>query len=196
MKNKKQKSVLQKKIEGKINYRKRKLKLKRDEFEKFTNNNPDKRLKVKAWREMDSGVKKGKIYKYTRIYSAILNEATKINTNIADLSLKLKRFKKQKELNIALKKGERREFIGSAWDTRDIDNAVLNDQNIKSVNGINTRKDKDDVVYLINQLKLKMSSKDQLVLVYDKLGISKLFIADNDYLDEIETNKRKDKKKK
>lgn len=189
-------SVSQKKIQGKINYQKTKLRKKRKEFEQFLNDNKDKRLKIKSWRTIDGSIKEGKSYKHSRIYSGILNEATKINTVIFKLNIKLNRFKSIKELNTPLKKGERREVLGKVWETREIENAIFNDQNIKTVNGINLKTDKDDVLYLLNKLKTKMNAYQNLVLIYDRSGFSKLFIMTDENLNKIEGEHKTKKKRK
>ena len=183
----KKKSKAELKIFYKIVYQRRKaLKIKRDieilqaflsEFKA-----PKTRLKIEAARNADGYIKEGKKYKHKSLMNAILNEGTKVQTELFKLQNQISKFRKVKSVTQTDKKikGERsRRFVGFAWDNENIDNLIYKNQNVNTINGINIKKDKDKIDALINSFKLKMTSTFFMVLFIDTNGNGRLIITED-----------------
>ncbi len=217
----KTKSKTQKTFENKIKYQQLKLNAIRKELSDLTLNLRDKKnlagefqdenTKLIALRDIDTYIKKGEAKKFKTIYAGVLNEGTKISTEIFHLQKKLDRFKKEKARPVdkwlgELPKGEgyyrmglksRSSVFAKAWDAVDIENATLNNPELTHINGISKNKDKDKILDYLNDLKLKMASEQTLLLVYGNDGNGMLFIIEAKDIEKLEgKNKTKSKNKR
>lgn len=218
----KTKSKTQKTLENKIKYQQLKLNAIRKELSDLTLNLRDKKnlagefldenTKLIALRDIDTYIKKGESKKFKTIYAGVLNEGTKISTEIFHLQKKLDRFKKEKARPVDkwlnLKPDELGEYyrrtlksrsnlFARAWDAVDIENATLNNPELTHINGMSKAKDKDKILDYLNDLKLKMASEQTLLLVYGNDENGLLFILEASDIEKLEgKNKTKPKNKK
>jgi hypothetical protein len=212
------KSKTQKTLENKIKYQQLKLNEIRKELSDLTFNLrerknlagefQDENTKLIALRDIDTFIKKGDQRKFKTIYAGVLNEGTKISTEIFQLQKKLQRFKDDQKRPVdkwlgKLPEGEgyfrmglksRSSVYAKAWDAVDIENATLNNPELTHVNGISKAKDKDKILDYLNDLKLKMASEQTLLLVYGNDGNGLLFIIEASDIEKLEGNKNKKKK--
>jgi len=175
------------KLKGKIKYQKTKLREVKKELENIKSLDKRKKIEVK---EDFSNLKKGKAYKYKSVNNAIINEGVKINSEIYKLELKLKEkffFKPSKYKDNISKDGEYRHVVGKAWDNSEINNAVFKNPEISHINGLKISKDLDKINDLLNSLKMKMGSKDNLILIYDGNMKARLSLIDDDDLEDSES---------
>ena len=191
----KKKSKTELKIHYKIVYAQRKAAKIRAELEGLNEieskyKTPKTRLKLEVTREIDGYIKKGSKRKYNTIYNGLLNEGTKVETEIFKLKTKLSKFKAVRfpERNDKFKRGENfRIDIGRAWDSKDIDNAIYKSERVNSVNGLSVKKDKDLIDSIVMKFKLKMTSDDLLIMYLDSDGNARLTITtreENEQFDE------------
>lgn len=166
-----------KKIDNKIKYQQSKLREVKDHLKSL--HKIDKRFKVNY---------EGKERKWNVVYNSILNSGTKINSEIFKLKSSKTRYKKQRVKKFKLKEGEYRQVLGRVWDSKDIDNSIFKNPEITHVNGIKIKKDSDEILNLLNEKKLKMSSDHYLVLVHGASGKAKLIILTSDDIEDLEND--------
>lgn len=190
-----------KKLGNQLKYQKQKLNKLKKEFKEFLKE--DKRKLIESWRRINhyktakksySGLKKGKRYKFATLRNGLISESVRINSKINKLQDKIKKTKVQR-----IPKGDFKIVIGKAWEHKDIENAILNNPEIESVNGVNIKRNKDEILNILNDLKLNMSYEEQLLLVYGDDMKAKLVKINEGQFNRIENkhkNKSKFKKKK
>lgn len=162
------------KIHYKIVYQNRKLKKLRDQYDEL--NSLDKRTKIEY---------NGKKRKVKAALNDIINKAAKINGEIYALRSKSKRSRPAQQIKV--KRNEYVMIINSrVWETTDIENAILKNPEISRVNGIDLTRDKDEAIDLINKYRLKMTSSDLLMLVYDDKMNAKLRVINRDLAQQID----------
>ena len=127
----------------------------------------------------------GKKYSHKTLYNKLLNDAIKINTIKSEAEKRLDSDKK-KAKRIKAKMGEFATVL-KAWDSDSLKSEVLDNMSIDSVNGINLENDMDSVSDQLDELRLRASSTDSIVVLINyKTRKARIGLIDNEEAQNLE----------